>query len=106
MGPGFTNTEAFVDQDLSDLRKTRTYQPGEYWLIWADWTRKYLQAVPGWDGDAHSEEGWVEKTEADFNTRYADKDAVMHIVQSCGSEPRDFTPMKSWREVFGVEEAQ
>src|SRR5271154_344622 len=35
-GRYFTNTRAFVGQDLNDLARDRTYQPNEYWIVWPD----------------------------------------------------------------------
>lgn len=107
----FTNTEAFVDQDLSDLNKLRTYQPGEYWLIWADWTRKYENCYPGDVDDESARKFWAEKTEEEFLAVYNNPDVYTAVLQSTTRE-EDYirrTPSpnrRPWREVFGVQEAE
>jgi len=100
----FTNTKTFVDQaDPDEPSYGHTFQPGEFWQVWNDWSRKYPELRPGWDGDVQSkEEGWVEKTEADFDA--VEKKYV--LVSTCKEEDYHPNLKKSWREIFGVEEAE
>jgi hypothetical protein len=103
----FTNSRPFVDLiDEDEPSYGRTFRPREFWIIWNDWTQKYPDMFPGWDGDEHSEEGWVEKTRQEFDERYADNDAYTYVLQSTATEPKNRVAPKSWREIFGAQEAQ